>query len=390
MLAAVALGCTLVTGADAGVKGVAARGGTRLAFDARNGQGRLELAWTDARALGRVRAAGLTTAEWERVLAVYTEAARCAGDPPLSGTYAVGEAGISFRPDFALEPGLTYVGVADLAALARRLGMADPPAAVLDTRLSVPAAAAAGGTRVEAIFPRSSTVPENLLKFYVRFSSPMRTGEAAAHVSLADRAGRRVDQALFSLDREFWSHDRRELTLLLDPGRIKRGLRPNRELGPPLREGGDYVLRIDGGWRDEAGVPLAAAAEKRFTVGRADRHLLDPRTWRLRAPRPGSRDPIEAAAGEGLDQALVRRLVSVVAASGVTIQTTAAMDETSQSIRLTPAEPWKPGAYRVVIDASLEDLAGNNLRRPFDLDRSAPGARPRDDIRTVELPVVIR
>ena len=35
-----------------------------------------------------------------------------------------------------------------------------------------------------------------------------------------------------------------------------------------------------------------------------------------------------------------------------------------------PDEPWSKGTFIVQIEARLEDLAGNNLNRPFDRDMS--------------------
>lgn len=37
--------------------------------------------------------------------------------------------------------------------------------------------------------------------------------------------------------------------------------------------------------------------------------------------------------------------------------------------------PWKAGSYQVVIDAELEDLAGNKMGVPFDVDTFQPVAK---------------
>ena len=34
----------------------------------------------------------------------------------------------------------------------------------------------------------------------------------------------------------------------------------------------------------------------------------------------------------------------------------------------TPADSWNKGEYFIDVDVNLEDLAGNNLRRVFDVD----------------------
>jgi len=36
--------------------------------------------------------------------------------------------------------------------------------------------------------------------------------------------------------------------------------------------------------------------------------------------------------------------------------------------RFTPNQPWNESEYQIVVETRLEDLAGNNLNRPFDRD----------------------
>ena len=53
------------------------------------------------------------------------------------------------------------------------------------------------------------------------------------YVHLGDADGRDLPHALLAMPPELWDRPRRRLTLLLEPGRIKRGLVPNAELGAP-------------------------------------------------------------------------------------------------------------------------------------------------------------
>ena len=71
---------------------------------------------------------------------------------------------------------------------------------------------------------------------------------------------------------ELWDGERRRLTLLLDPGRIKRGLVPNQETGYPLIEGVPVVVRIDTAFRDAEGWPIGRhrRATLRGGTSRAD------------------------------------------------------------------------------------------------------------------------
>ena len=70
----------------------------------------------------------------------------------------------------------------------------------------------------------------------------MSFGDAYRHIRLLDEAGREVPRAFLQTAHELWDARRQRFTLILDPGRIKRGLRSNVEVGAPLREGGRYRL----------------------------------------------------------------------------------------------------------------------------------------------------
>jgi hypothetical protein len=45
-----------------------------------------------------------------------------------------------------------------------------------------------------------------------------------------------------------------------------------------------------------------------------------------------------------------------------------AVDRQETQWRFTPIAAWRGGAYRLVIDTRLEDLAGNSIEQPFDID----------------------
>jgi hypothetical protein len=57
----------------------------------------------------------------------------------------------------------------------------------------------------------------------------------------------------------------------LDPGRLKRGVGPNRELGPPLKVGEAYTLAVGTEMTDSCGRPLRETVYKRFSVTEAVR-----------------------------------------------------------------------------------------------------------------------
>ena len=168
-----------------------------------------------------------------------------------------------------------------------------------------------------AVYPSRDLLPENLLRFYIHFSAPMSRGEAYRRIKLLDTTGKPVDSPFLELDEELWSSDGTRFTLLFDPGRIKRGLKPREELGPVLEAGKSYSLVIDRDWPDAQGNPLTGRVSQDLS-GRSTRRDLagpeepgafdSPRAEHARSP--GSSLP------EPLDRALLDRLIAVQDADG--------------------------------------------------------------------------
>lgn len=287
--------------------------------------------------------------DYSRIFRVYAGA----GDvPPMLGTYTVDAGALLFRPRFAPAAGVPIRAVFERA---------DTPAvvAVFD---AAPVRAKAK-TRVEQVFPSGDMLPANQLKFYLHFSAPMSRGEAWQHIRLLDGAGAPVDLPFLEVDQELWNRDNTRLTVLFDPGRIKRGVLPLVESGGALRTGGSYTLVIAAAWLDATGQPLAAEYQKEFRVAAEERRAVDPAKWTIATPAPGTRDPLTVTFTRPMDAALALRLINV---AGVVGDAALAANETRWSF--VPRDGWKPGAHEIVVDTALEDLAGNKVGRPFDVD----------------------
>ena len=287
---------------------------------------------------------------------------------PVAGRYARDGDQLVFEALYPLATGLSYAAISggDTVVVAGPAAPRLPPA------------------RVVRMEPEADTLPENALRFYVHFSRPMREGEAAAHLALLDGADT-VRDAFLGFDTELWNPSRTRLTVLLDPGRIKRGLRPNRELGPPLVRGHQYRLVVDAGWRDENGAALAEGEALSFVAGAADRAALHVGAFSVVAPRGGTMDPVIVRSRVVLDAALSQRLSRVETADGHLASVTAEVVEKGRAIALRPREAWSAGAYRVVLGATLEDVAGNSFQRAFDRDL-ADGSNANDARAEVVMP----
>lgn len=96
---------------------------------------------------------------------------------------------------------------------------------------------------VVAVRPSGATVPANLLRFSIAFSP------APSNVSVQDFALRQASgsQILAPFDPvELWSPDRRVLTILFQPGRVKTGLIAHNTLGWALAPGTEVALLFRG------------------------------------------------------------------------------------------------------------------------------------------------
>jgi hypothetical protein len=235
------------------------------------------------------------------------------------------------------------------------------------------------------IYPTADRLPANVLRMYLVFDRPMSAGESSTHLTLLDAANRPVDRPFLRLDEELWDASGTRLTVLFDPGRIKRGLRANLELGPPLVEGQRYALVVGAGWRDATGRPLGASFSKPFTVVAADRTSPTVDGWEVDTPRAGTRLPLVLRFPEMLDRALLSSAITAAEASGRLVRGEIDVAPGEQTWRLTPETAWREGNYELRVSSELEDVAGNNLRRVFDLDMAQDV-----DARTSAPPIVTR
>lgn len=273
--------------------------------------------------------------------------------PAMDGSYSIENDTLAFRPSFPLSPGVRYRAVF-------RPSSGAPIEAVFDG----PARSVTPTARVTRIFPTATVVPENLLKLYIHFSAPMSRSEAWKRLHLIDLAARKpVELPFLEIEQELWDRDHRRLTVLFDPGRIKRGLVPINEVGPALVRGRKYALVVDAAWKDANGVPMTESARKEFTVGADDRNAVEPKRWKITSPVSGARTPLVIDFGEPLESALVEHSITVSGVDGAV-----EISRNESRWMFTPTNPWKAGNFRLVVDRALEDLAGNRVGRVFDVD----------------------
>ena len=139
-------------------------------------------------------------------------------------------------------------------------------------------------------------------------------------------------------------------------------------MGVPIEAGEGYTLVVDRDWPDAKGKPLKQLYEKPFDVGPADREPPSLKTWKLALPKAGTLGALVVTLPESMDHALLSRLVRVVTPARLEVEGTIRIDQEETRWSFTPSRPWKKGAYYLEVGTVLEDLAGNALDRPFEVD----------------------
>ncbi len=323
--------------------------------------------------LTRLKDKNLSREELARLFSIYPGHEIPADAPSMLGEYQIDTDAIRFHPRFPLVAGLQYAAQFDLSLFASLTGSRDSEQSPIRASFTVPKPEATPA-KIAAVYPSANELPVNQLKIYVEFSAPMSRGLAYDHIHLFDDRGRELSKAFLRLQEELWDESHRRLTVWFDPGRIKRGLRPNVEMGAPLEEGRSYRLVIDHSLLDAEGNAMAESFEKKFTVTRADREAPDPGKWQIVAPRAGTTEPVRLVFSEPLDRALLESKLDLLDDHRNRLEGAVEIINGEKEWRFTPAAAWKEGRYSIIIDTALEDRAGNNLRRTFDIDlkKSSP------------------
>ena len=341
----------------------------------------------DTKALAELRGGQWTPARWQKLLAVHIEqgdALGSVGMPAILGAYRVHESTIQFQPQFPLEPGLRYVAAFYPARLP---GAGDGQ--FVSATFELPPRNPKPVTVVRQIYPSASVLPENLLKFYVYFSAPMSRGHIYDHIHLRNDAGKDIDLPFLEIDEELWDPTMTRLTLFIDPGRIKRGVTPLEEVGPALENGKRYTLFIDKQWKDGTGTVLKETFRKTFAVGPPDREPVDPAKWKIQSPRPATREPLSITFPESMDHALAQRVIRVMSGLNQPVDGSTALENEERRWTFIPARSWSRGLHALSVQTTIEDLAGNNIGKAFEVDLFEPVQR-RFTNSVVRLPFEVR
>ncbi len=312
---------------------------------------------------------------WQQVLAVYV-ASNQPKPLPLIGDYALNGTTLQFTPRFPLDAGLKYRVVYQSQGKSQTRS------------IQLPKPKPGPPAHLTTIYPSGKTIPANVLRFYLHFSAPMQAGNVYRHIHLLRDDGTEIDLPFLELDEELWDRDYQRLTLLIDPGRIKREVKPREDLGPVFEPGRTYSLVVDQDWKDAEGRPLAKSLRKAYRASEPVRTAHSPKRWQITPPPAGTRKPLIVRFPRALDHALTQAMIQVEDDAGRTIDGAIRLAAQEHEWQFTPKAAWLPGAYQLQIDTRLEDVSGNRIDRPFEVDVVRRATRTID-VKTVKRPFQI-
>jgi hypothetical protein len=333
----------------------------------------IEVRGLPRRDIGALRRATLTMEQWQQILRVNLRGAPM----PITGKYTVERGMIRFTPMFDFDNWRSFEVTFDAA----QIPGADPSEPwrtnTVTKMIAFEGMGLGRATYVKHVYPSAAELPENMLRFYIEFSAPMGRASALDHIRLIAENGDHVMDPFLSVEAEFWTPDRTRFTLFFDPGRVKRGIKPNRDLGRALVRGKHYALVIGERWPDGRSQPLKSTYRHEFSVIPALEKPLDQRDWKIQAPKPSTRDPLVVTFPWPLDYGLLQRALGV-RRGGAEVPGEIAIDDGEKRWTFTPRDPWATDSYTLIALTLLEDPAGNRLGRAFEV--MEPSTDERDFI----------
>lgn len=297
--------------------------------------------------------------DWSNLFTVRVKKSGATDAPPLLGEYSTEKNELLFQPRFALRPDLEYEVTVD-----QRLIQSTRNVTVTFVSCQKPSATVG---KVDHIYPTAAELPENVLKFYIHFSEPMSRGDAYRHIHLFEGA-REIVEPFLELGEELWNESQTRFTLFVHPGRIKRGVKPREDQGPPLVDGHEYSLKIDRDWLTAARKPLGESFEKRFKVIAADESQLRPDLWKIFAPKSSGIGTVELEFNESLDYAMLQRVILVRNSVGQLLEGRVVVSQQERRWSFAPKEAWQRGSFQLEVATNLEDLCGNSIAKAFEVE----------------------
>lgn len=218
---------------------------------------------------------------------------------------------------------------------------------------------------VQAVYPTSNVLPENLLRLYVQFSQPMKTTGNIEKIKLIDEQGKEVPDVFFNNVYELWNKEQTQLTLILDPARVKTGLKINESLGRAIEASRNYKLIIEN-LENIHHEKMARSFQKRIRVEEVDLIIPESENWNLVIPKAKTKTNFVVEFPQILDYNSLKERLLVTDSENHRIEGIISIKNQETEWNFQPTKTWESGDYILHVNTRLEDPSGNNLNGLFD------------------------
>ncbi|WP_405206696.1 Ig-like domain-containing protein [Aquimarina sp. LLG6339-5] len=220
--------------------------------------------------------------------------------------------------------------------------------------------------KILKVYPSTSNIPSNILKWYVKFSRPINENNIYKYIQFVDDSNKPIDRTILPLQNALISKDGTLLTIWIEPGRQKRNLIPNKQLGSVFIPQKKYRLVISEEIKDHNGVNMVKNFSKEFTTTVADRKKPNINNWEIKIPNIHSVSNLLINCEKPIDYGSSIGNIKILDSAGQLIDGIWELKKDETVVSFIPKRNWKKGNYTIIFGSSIEDLAGNNLNHVFD------------------------
>ena len=233
--------------------------------------------------------------------------------------------------------------------------------------------------KIITIYPTTDSIPVNILRFYIQFSAPMQEMDILKHIKLSKDEGKNITGVFFENQYELWNENRTEVTLIVDPGRVKLGLLANNKMGRAFDEGKKYTLTIDSLLLDFNNQALSNSFTKIFIAVKEDRLPPNTKSWKVFLPKANTKEAIVIDFKDKIDHISAYTLIKVFK-DKIEIKGEISLTNQEQKWVLHPYKNWKKGNYSIIVNPLLEDIAANSVNQVFDHKPSDFNQKTKDNL----------
>jgi len=193
----------------------------------------------------------------------------------------------------------------------------------------------------------------------------MKSVNNLENIKLLNAYGEEVKGAIFNNVYELWDSEQRQLTLILDPARVKTGLVAHESLGRAIKPNQQYQLVVEKA-EDIYGNLMEEFVIKDFFVTKADIEMPNQENWDFTTPKTNIRSPLTIDFSQILDYQSINNSIQLINGERQIVSGTIEITNNETRWEFYPLKKWKKGTYSIMINSRLEDPAGNNMNGLFD------------------------